>query len=165
MLKTSRVILVSCVRVSCFGGVSASGVRRGVIMAHVNGVVVKLMSKHLMKYEYAHNLVWEYIQEATPAEMKVLYVSVRRVTRFAVPLHSIQPPDFIFYFFLLPVAVRFFFLFRRYPELVATINRINRVWAKGVELCDSVAVGAKVDRWPFFVPCFIFGEKEKPLAA
>lgn len=45
--------------------------RRGVVMAHVNGVIAKLLSKGLMQFEFAHDLLWEYMQEATPVQMQV----------------------------------------------------------------------------------------------
>ncbi|CAN0530065.1 unnamed protein product, partial [Ectocarpus sp. 12 AP-2014] len=41
-------------------------------MAHVNGVIAKLLSKGLMKFEFAHDLLWEYMQEATPVQMQEL---------------------------------------------------------------------------------------------
>ncbi|CBJ28598.1 conserved unknown protein [Ectocarpus siliculosus] len=46
--------------------------RRAVVMAHVNGVITKLLSKGLMKFEFAHDLLWEYMQEATPVQMQEL---------------------------------------------------------------------------------------------
>ncbi|CAM9405372.1 unnamed protein product [Scytosiphon promiscuus] len=46
--------------------------RRTVIMAHVNGVIAKLLSKGLMQFEFAHDLLWEYMQEATPMQMQEL---------------------------------------------------------------------------------------------
>ncbi|CAN0447942.1 unnamed protein product, partial [Ectocarpus sp. 8 AP-2014] len=46
--------------------------RRAVVMAHVNGVIAKLLSKGLMKFEFAHDLLWEYMQEATPVQMQEL---------------------------------------------------------------------------------------------
>lgn len=40
-------------------------------MVHVNGVVGRLLSKGLMQFEFAHDLLWEYIQQATPVQMQV----------------------------------------------------------------------------------------------
>lgn len=45
--------------------------RRAVVMAHVNGVIAKLLSKGLMQFEFAHDLLWEYMQQATPVQMQV----------------------------------------------------------------------------------------------
>ena len=45
--------------------------RRAVVMAHVNGVIGKLLSKGLMQFEFAHDLLWEYMQQATPVQMQV----------------------------------------------------------------------------------------------
>lgn len=40
-------------------------------MTHVNGVIAKLLSKGLMQFEFAHDLLWEYMQQATPVQMQV----------------------------------------------------------------------------------------------
>lgn len=45
-------------------------------MTHVNGVIAKLMSKGLMQFEFAHDLLWEYMQQATPVQMQVGYFSL-----------------------------------------------------------------------------------------
>lgn len=45
--------------------------RREAVMGHVNGVIAKLLSKGLMQFEFAHDLLWEYMQEATPVQMQV----------------------------------------------------------------------------------------------
>ncbi|CAM9839094.1 unnamed protein product, partial [Ectocarpus fasciculatus] len=44
--------------------------RRAVVMDHVNGVLAKLLSKGLMQFEFAHDLLWEYMKEATPVQMQ-----------------------------------------------------------------------------------------------
>ena len=40
-------------------------------MTHVHGVITKLLAKGLMQFEFAHDLLWEYMQEATPVQMQV----------------------------------------------------------------------------------------------
>ena len=61
---------------STVGGGFACG-RRAVVMDHVHDVIGKLLSKGLMKFQFAHDLLWEYFQEATPARIQVLLELLR----------------------------------------------------------------------------------------
>lgn len=44
-------------------------------MSHVHGVIGRILSKGLMQFEFAHELLWEYIQQATPVQMQVQYTT------------------------------------------------------------------------------------------
>lgn len=40
-------------------------------MEHVQGIIGRLVAKGLMEFEFAHDLVWEFMKEATPSQMQV----------------------------------------------------------------------------------------------
>lgn len=44
-------------------------------MQHVHGVIGKLLTKGIMKFQFAHDLLLEYLQEATPVEIQVRWNS------------------------------------------------------------------------------------------
>lgn len=45
--------------------------RQRIVMEHVHGVLGRLLNKGLMQFEFAHHLLWEYMQAASPVQMQV----------------------------------------------------------------------------------------------